>query len=283
MRDGKDDFDIDIEDENPEPEASEAEELDDALEEESSEGEAEPEDKGEGEEQEELVVVLNESDGEDAEAHDNEAAWIRELRKTNRESKRRIKELEEKLNGGKPSSAPATPEPKPTLADHDYDADAYEAAMTDWLDKKRETEGAWKTKLSAYAEGKSKLKVSDFDEAEEAAVDLLDNTQQALIIDRAKNPALVIYALFKNPAAAKRISGIKDPIDFCFAVAEMEKGMKTETRKPAAAPERKISGAGSKAGSAESKLDKLRAEAEKTGDFTKVIAYKKAMRNSSKP
>ena len=51
-----------------------------------------------------------------------------------------------------------------------------------------------------------------------------------------------------------------------------------ETKKPTTQPEKKVTGATgsvSNSGGEDEQLDKLRAEAEKTGDLSKVVAYKR--------
>jgi len=58
--------------------------------------------------------------------------------------------------------------------------------------------------------------------------------------------------------------------------------LKVTNRKPATAPEKVLTGTGSTSGSVDSTLDKLRAEAEKTGDYTKVTAYKRKLKQERK-
>jgi hypothetical protein len=57
--------------------------------------------------------------------------------------------------------------------------------------------------------------------------------------------------------------------------------LKTSSRKAAAAPEKRVSGAASSAGS-NATLEKLRAEAERTGDFTKVMQYRRQLKAQNK-
>jgi len=217
--------------------------------------------------------------------------WVRELRKTNREDKRRIRELEEKLNATKTAETkPAALGKKPTLEDHDYDTEKFEQALTAWYDRKRdadqaaaqaeaaqkEQQKAWQAKLDAYGKAKTELKVKDFDDAEAVAQDVFNVTQQGIVLQGAENPALVIYALGKNPKKAKEISTITDPVKFAFAVAKLETQLKVTQRKAATAPERTVQGTGNKSGTVDSTLERLRAEAAKSGDFTKVLQYKKS-------
>jgi hypothetical protein len=51
--------------------------------------------------------------------------------------------------------------------------------------------------------------------------------------------------------------------------------LKVTSRKPSAAPEQIVSGNAPKSGTVDNTLERLRAEAERTGDLTKVMAYKR--------
>ena len=241
-------------------------------------------------ESDDVVVTI----GEETPPTEEEAQapeWVRELRRTNREDKRRIRELEEKLNTTKAAETkPAALGKKPALDDYDYDTEKFEQALTAWYDRKREADQAaaqaevaqkeqqkaWQAKLDAYGKAKADLKVKDFDDAEAVAQDVFNVTQQGIMLQGAENPALVIYALGKNPKKAKEISTITDPVKFAFAVAKLETQLKVTQRKAATTPERTVQGTGNKSGTVDSTLERLRTEAAKSGDFTKVVQYKKS-------
>jgi uncharacterized protein related to proFAR isomerase len=246
--------------------------------------------------EDEVVVSI----GEEAPPTEEEVRapeWVRELRKTNREKERRIRELEAKLTATTTENKPVvTMGPKPKLEDHDYDADRYEQALDAWHERKRqhdlETETvkkseleqhqAWQAKLDSYGKAKAELKVRDYEDAEETVQQLLNVTQQGVVLQGADNPALVIYALGKNPKKAKEIAEITDPVKFAFAVAKLEKELKVTNRRAAPAPERIVSGTGRSSGAVDSTLDRLREEAARTGNMTKVIQYKAQKRSASK-
>jgi hypothetical protein len=133
----------------------------------------------------------------------------------------------------------------------------------------------WERKLESYQGAKASLKVRDFEFAEDVVQDTLSVMQQGMIVQGAENPALVVYALGKNPKKAKEIASITDPVKFAFAVAKLETQLKISNRKAQSSPERKISGTARPSGAVDSTLDRLRAEAEKTGDYSKVFQYKK--------
>lgn len=216
--------------------------------------------------------------------------WVRDLRKNYREEKRRAKDLEQKLARFE-TQAPgaATLGPKPTLEKVDYDTDRYEKELANWYEKKRQhddrevsvrseqqaVQKEWERKLEGYQSAKAGLKVRDFEFAEDVVQDNLSVMQQGMIVQGADNAALVVYALGKNPKKAKELASITDPVKFAFAVAKLETQLKISNRKAQVSPERKISGTGRPSGAVDSTLDRLRADAEKTGDYSKVFQYKK--------
>jgi hypothetical protein len=134
---------------------------------------------------------------------------------------------------------------------------------------------AWQSKLDGYGKAKAELRVKDYEDAEAVAQELFSITQQGVVLQGADNPALVIYALGKNPKKAKELSDIKDPVKFAFAVAKLEKELKVTNRKQAPAPERVVTGTGRSSGAVDSQLERLREEAARTGNMSKVVAYKR--------
>ena len=255
----------------------------------------EPVDEIEPEDTEEVVVSIGE-EAPPPEEHTPAPEWVKELRKTNRELQRQNRELQARVQAAPPETKPVVIGNKPKLEDHDYDADKYEEALTDWFDRKRQADEvnakqeaevmnqqkAWQAKLDGYGKAKAELRVKDFEDAEEVAQQVFSITQQGVLLQGADNPALVVYALGKNPAKAKELAEIKDPVKFAFAVAKLEKDLKVTNRRQAPAPERIISGTGRSSGAVDSTLERLREDAARTGNMTKVIAYKAQKRSASK-
>ena len=249
----------------------------------------------EGDSDEVIVSIGEEAPPPEEQTHAPE--WVRELRKTNRELQRQNRELQGKLQStAQTETKPVVLGKKPSLEEHDYDADKFEAALADWFERKRQADEsnakqeaevmnqqkAWQAKLDGYGKAKAELRVKDFEDAEAVAQELFNITQQGVVLQGADNPALVIYALGKNPKKAKELSDIKDPVKFAFAVAKLEKELKVTNRRAAPPPERIVSGTGRVSGAVDSTLERLRAEAEKTGNMTKVIQYKAQKRAASK-
>lgn len=237
-------------------------------------------------EEEALVVTVGEEeDGEEAEEEHHAPGWVKEVRKRNRELEREVRDLR-KQTQVVPIVEVALG-PKPTLEAHDYDTIKYEESLTSWFELKRKAdekahivkkaeetaETVWKNKLSALEKAKVELAADDYDDAESVVLGTLDTVQQGIIVHGAKNAALLVYALGKNETAIKKLAAIKDPVEFAFAVARLEAQMKVSSKKPATQPEERVISTARPSG-ADTNLERLRAQAEKTGDYTQVRAYK---------
>jgi hypothetical protein len=245
--------------------------------------------------EEEVVVSIGE-EAPPPEEHTPAPEWVRELRKTNRELQRQNRELQSKLQVQPTENKPVAIGAKPKLEDHDYDADKYEEALTNWFERKRQADEvnakqeaevmnqqkAWQAKLDGYGKAKAELRVRDYEDAEAVAQEVFSITQQGVILQGAENPALVVYALGKNPKKAKELADVLDPVKFAFAVAKLEKELKVTNRRAAPAPERIVSGTGRSSGAVDSTLERLREEASRTGNMTKVIQYRAQKRSASK-
>lgn len=256
------------------------------------------ENRTESEQNEDEVIV---SIGEESPPQEEEKPapeWVRELRKNYRELQREKRELEAKLNTTtQPVEKPIVLGAKPTLEQFDYDADQFEEALSEWHETKRkvqeqeyakqaEQEKAkqeWNNTLKNYDGLKQQLKVRDYDEAESVVLESLDQTKQGIILHGAKNPALVVYALGKNPKKVKELSEINDPVKFAIAIGGLEKELKVTNRKTASAPppETKVRGSAPISGAVDSTLERLREEAARTGDHSKVFAYKQQLKRKS--
>ena len=256
----------------------------------------EPEAQDNQESEDEVVVSI---DGESPpqEVEQTKAPeWVRELRKSHRDLQRQNRELQSRLESfQKPEQKIGEPGPKPKLEQFDYDADLYEQKLEQWHEQKRKFEleaeklrqeqaaqdQVWKDRLEAYSRNKAELKVKDYEDAEATAQELFNVTQQGIIVRGANNPALLVYALGKNPKKAAELAKLNDPVEFAFAVARLEKDLKVTNRKSAPAPEKIVQNSGRVVSSAsvDSTLNRLRAEAERTGDYTKVMEYRRQKRN----
>lgn len=236
---------------------------------------------------------------EDDEADESAPEWVKKLRADQRVLRRENAEMKRKLEEKQQQAAPAPVQlgEKPTLASCEYDEEKFVTELDKWHDRKKEVDQRqaneaaalkkqqdnWNAKVNRYNTDKTTLKVKDFDAAESVVATTLSSMQQSIIVKTAKDPAMLIYAIGKNPKVAGDLAKIEDPIEFAFAVAEVQSKMKVNKgqRQPPE-PERMLNGgSGNKSGGADKTLERLRAEAERTGDYTKVTSYKRQLKASA--
>jgi len=265
----------------------------DEIEVQPTEEEPEPEQEEEGEPEEQdaeddsITVSIGDEEPEEPEESAEAPQWVKELRHKHKDLKRQNSELQKQLEQYKPK-APVIGA-KPTLAGCDYDEEEFIRQTDEWYESKRAAdmqqaqrqkaeEAAameYRQKVERYQEKKQSLKVKDYADAEATVEDLMDAMQQTVILETADNPALVVYALGKNPTRAAEMAGHKNPVKFAYELSKLDAILKINKRKPKAAPESRISGTGRISGATDNQLERLRAEAAKTGDMSKVLAYKR--------
>ena len=237
-----------------------------------------------------VIVSIGEPAKEEEENRAPE--WVRDMRKREREKTRRIKELEQQLVAASAQQEKAAPlGVKPTLESCDFDGERLAQELESWYERKSKVDAeaekrrkaeeaeqaAWKARLDSYEKEKRSLKVSDFDDAESLVQDMFSLTQQGILV-QAPRRAELIYALGKNPRVASQLASIDNPVDFAYKAAEIMAKLNVAPKKKAPPPEKKVSGNVAGASVGGDVLEKLRAEALKTGDISKVIAYKAQLR-----
>lgn len=273
---------------NPEPEIIQDEDLDPEV------GAQDP-DPENPEVTEGFDVVI---DGEEPPKQDDDPyrgqpapEWVKELRVRDKENQKRIKELESELSVHRKPQEIQLGE-KPTLESAGYDTDEFERQLTDWHNKKIQFDQQeqakkaeqekvvqqWQDRVKSYETKKTaiKAKVHDYDEAEEIARDALNQTQLGILISGAENPELLTYHLGKNPAKAKELAAIQDPIQFAFKLAKIDAQVKVQQRKPTTSPEKKVEGSAPLSAIVDAKEAELEKKALKTGDRTELIQYRKS-------
>lgn len=238
----------------------------------------------------EFVVQIGDDAAPEPETTQGAPEWVKELRREARENAKRVKELERAL--ADKAEKPAALGVKPTLAACDYDEARFADELDAWHDRKRAADDAeakaradqdaqqraYQERLTGYGKAKAAMPVADFDDAEAAALEKLSVTQQGIILQGCDKPELVIYGLGKATERLTALASITDPVKFAFAVAKMETQMKLTQRKGPPPPERVVTGVGSGATAVDNTLERLRDEAGKSGDYSKVIAYRNAKR-----
>lgn len=185
---------------------------------------------------------------------------------------------------------------KPTLAGCEYDEEAYEAELDAWRERKdkaaqaetdaqseaRAASEAFAKDVESYETKKAALRFPDVKEAEELVLSSLSLPQRAVIIKASDDPAKVVYALSKHPQRLAELSKIADPIKMAAAVAKLEGTIKMAPRRKAPEPEEIASGSASVEAGRDKKLERLEEEADRTGDRTKVIAYRRQQRDQAR-
>lgn len=266
---------------------------------EGEEDQHEPE-ADEGDADDEVVVTI----GEESPPHNEDEVegqpapkWVKDLRKRERELARENRELKAAQAAAKPQQAAPKLGARPTLQDEDvnYDEDILAEKLEKWLDDKRTVADAAKKqeqeaaeqqaehngKLSAYKTAAKELRVSDFEESEAVVAENFSQLQQNIMLDAVSSPAAqaqLVSALGKNESRLKQLASIKNHIKFAVALSELEKQLKVTNRKAPPAPEKVVRGNSTAIGVNDPKLARLEAAADKSGDRTELVAYKKHLK-----
>lgn len=270
--------------------------------------------QGEGEDDGELVVSLggeeaaNDDEAEAAieemlggdQLKRNAFARMRieakDLKRQTRDLVDKNRQLEAQLAAAKPAPAAVDVGKEPDPADYEMwepeQAAKFKADLLSWTQRKAQADAdkasreraeqeqnqRWQTRLSDVDKAAAPLKNAQA--ANETFNDTFSVLQKGIILggpDDAKTSAWLRHALGSNPTKAKELAKIQDPVKFAFAIAKLEGQLKVTTRKPAPAPDTVVrSGSGKGVVATENQLEKLREEARKTGDYSKVTAHKRA-------
>lgn len=286
-----------------EAETEEADEVDTAAAAEDEDGEytANDDTAPEDDEPGEYVVTLageEDQDGEgedDAEGRDREddSSVLRTLRKRDRESAKKIRELERKLAEATPAEPKPELGPKPELADFDYDEAKYDEAHAEWLDKKREfvkaeedarqreeaARAAFDEKVERYQARKTEFKAVDYDDAEDTVRAALSPQFMGIMLDAVPDaPERMVYALGKRPDLLEKFAKIENPVVYVRELVKLEGELKVKPARPKTKPEERVRGGTAPPTSGEKAINRAR---EKAGsgnakDLTEVIKARKA-------
>lgn len=206
-----------------------------------------------------------------------------------------IRERDKKLaaiRGVEPQVVDAGPEP--TLESCDYDEDAFKAKWREWNAASQQAEAVAAERARAaqlkeaenqqrlinYRAKAAALPVKDFEAAEQVVISRLPEISQAVLLSYTDDPAKMVYALAKHPQMLERIAAEPDPIRQIIMAREMEGKLKVTTRKKPPAPESETiqRGGAPVAVNADKEEARLEKEAERTGDRTALIAYRRQRR-----
>lgn len=218
--------------------------------------------------------------------------WVKKQRAENRELKKQLRELQQKQEQStQVVNQPLTLGNKPTLAEYEYDEEQYDKALSQWYEnkanfdkqqaelnsKKVEQEQEVKALVDNYNQRKASFNKDDFEEVENYVGSKLTQDQVLALFEVSKKPEVLVYALGKNQHRLEELASIKSPYKFAVAVSELENQVKATKRTAAAAPERKITSGQSGVASTDARLAELEKEAERTGNRSKLIQYKKSL------
>lgn len=242
------------------------------------------------------------SDAENDELIDGQPApqWAKDLRTKAREDAKTIRTLEGQVAAATRAAPHKEPDAivvgdKPTLESCDFDADKFETSLLAWTDRKTKAERqetdrtanatraqtAYAERLTAYRVGVTALKVADFDASEKLIEQTLLPVQQSIIVKLAKNAALFVYALGRDPAKLKELSTITDPVEFAYQVAAIEKEIKTMPKSKFTMEKRpEGGGGGGRSAGTSAALAAARKKAETTGDYTEVNKLNREIRDA---
>lgn len=209
---------------------------------------------------------------------------IRHLRDQLREKDRRLAEAEKRLPKVELG-------PKPTIAGCEFDEERFEAELEAWKDRQAaqareqtQTDTAGQRAREEYAQDEQRhltqraaLPFKDAEDVEGVALTALNPVQQATIKMAAGNAAQLIYALGKHPGKLAELSRIENPIKLAAAVRELELKLKVSVmpRRQVNEPEEIASGSASVSVGKDKMLEKLEKEADRTGDRTALVRYRK--------
>lgn len=245
------------------------------------------------------VIELEEISFGDAEsptaAAEQETPAIRQIRDAQRESERRRKEVERELKALKAerekSTAESVPElgPMPGIEEFDYDAEAHKEAVTAWVAKKQARDAVEQRKANEQKEReradqeiveryKAEANALPVDRtryaAAEAEIDATFSPVQRAVLLKSTMPAKLVYALGNNPDRLEKLSKITDPFAFAMEIGRAETAItSTKPVRKAPPPDTPLSVA---ATGANAGLERLYAEAQKSGNYTAYYNAKRA-------
>lgn len=243
------------------------------------------------EDEEEISVIFGD-EAAPASSEEQSTGLVRKLREE-------IRKRDAELTTLRKVSVPQTIEvgDKPTLETCDYDEQRFETELDSWKERKAKADeanvaaqrdaeankAAWAETVADFERKKTALKAPDFEVAEEEVTQALSPMQQAIVINAADDSAKVIYALGKHPQKLAGLAAIKDPIKFAVAVSKLEGTLKvTRTTRKAPEPDRPVRGSAQLSAASDKHLERLEKEADRTGDRTKIVQYKRQLKSQGK-
>ena len=221
---------------------------------------------------------------------------VSKLRKELRERDRKLAELT-KAQAAKEEPAIG---PKPTMDSCGWDEEEFERQIDAWKGKQSEQQRkadeakraqesqqqAWVKRVQDFESKAKELRIPDFDQAvsevsDEFGDDQAGQVAKAILI--VANDPRLIAALRASPTKMQQLVALKgDPTALAIAVGEMKGKITAMPSRKAPDPEKIARGNSPSAAPVDKHLERLEAEAGRTGDRTQVIRYKQSLRDKQK-
>jgi len=189
------------------------------------------------EEHDEVVLIGEEEEQEELKPDPPKRNAVRDMRKRikeqnteNSDLRSTVRGLQDQVNqltaGGVAAPVVSQPKVKPTLAEHSYDSDAYETALSEWHDDQfnarmderesntsRNSNHASATQkveeaITGHYARASDLNVPDYEATEDLAIETLGANLVQSIQSSADNSELILYYLGKKPEKASEIAAL---------------------------------------------------------------------------
>ncbi|ENB8497676.1 scaffolding protein [Escherichia albertii] len=220
-----------------------------------------------------------------------EHGLVKHLRKTIKEKDRELKELIRQSQKPVEQQPVITQPPRmPKLDDEDigFDEEIYQQRMAKWAEdngkyqqqemarkqKEQELQAVYQERLSKYQQRVKALKVPGYQEAEQAVLEEIPIETQNAILFESEKPEIVVLALGRNAELRKQLAEATNLVAIGRLLERIESKARIMPKaKTTAATTPTVKGSN---GAVINNLDKLKAKALETGDWTPYFAAKKA-------
>jgi hypothetical protein len=222
-----------------------------------------------------------------------------------RNLRNRLREIEKENRSLKGAPKVDDVGPEPDMEEYWDKPEQYKTDLLAWNERKRAAEEAHGEveKLNqsvsedveagnrAYQEQRSTLKIAGFEAADDKVVTALPEIfLNAINLAAGEKAAALRFYLGTNDDQLDKLKALNprkvtDLIKVAGLAGAMAKDINVQRRKPATAPEQNRSAGGASgggSGAANKTLERLEAEAARSGDRTKVIAYRRELREKGK-
>lgn len=240
-------------------------------------------DGGEG-----FVGFADESDEDESE----QTPLVKKLRDQIRDRDRRLAKLARTAGNDDDEREPQLPEEPGEIDQFGYDDQKYRAAWKSYNEAVK-AHAEWSARQKSKSEQREaeqvqtvkriqqqakQLGVVDFDAREARVRDAMNTIQLKAIVQYAENPAAFIAALGGSQTKLDELSSVEDPAMFMKMLGRMERDIKMSKRR-APEPEARVRGGNASVTEGTDKeLERLERAAERSGNRSAVIAYKREMR-----